>query len=338
VGWCAITRPLTAIALALPVAVVLLQPVIRARAWKDVAFAAAAGACVVAILGVANYTVTGSPFKTAFSFYADQYLPVDRLGFRIDSTPPRFSLAPPAATSYEEIRSVHVGHVPGELPTIAAVLLKELAVAEWGGWRVVLIPLVAIGLWELSFVAWVAIANAMVLFVLYLCWAHYSHWTIYYFEGLPIFAFAIANGLHVLAKRVRRTRLTFSTASLGAALYVAAILETTASWRAAHLAIARPMDAVEDVLRQVPFARSVVFVRYDTSQHGQPAFAINSPTWQQDARWVVNSWGPAADVKLLEVSGQRVPLLFDVKTLALGTYRELLDSLRSRRRNPEFPR
>jgi hypothetical protein len=338
VGWCAITRPLTAVALALPLAIWLVNPLARARAWKDAVWAGVAGVCILAILGVANYATTGNPFKTTFSLYADQYLPVDRLGFRIDSTPPRFRLAPPAATSYEEIRSVHVGHIPRRLPTVAATILRELAVAEWGGWRVVMIPLVAIGLWQLSFVAWLAIANAVVLFLLYLCWAHYSHWTIYYFEGLPIFAFTIANGLRVLGEHVRRTRLTVATASAAAALYVAGIVETTASWRAAHVAIARPMDTFEDELRQVPFARSVVFVRYDTSQHGQPALAINSPTLQEDARWIVNSWGPTEDLKLLGASGERVPLLFDVKTLTLGTYRELLDSLRLRRRATDSSR
>lgn len=45
VSWCAITRPLTAIALALPLAICLVPPLIRARAWKDVAWAAVAGAC-----------------------------------------------------------------------------------------------------------------------------------------------------------------------------------------------------------------------------------------------------------------------------------------------------
>ena len=330
VGWCAITRPLTAIALALPVAVCLVKPVIRARAWKDVALAAAAGAGVLAILGVANYTVTRNPFKTAFGLYAEQYLPVDRLGFRIDSTPPQLALAAPSVASYAEIRTIHVGHVPERLPAIAATLLRELAGAEWGGWRVALVPLIAIGLWGLSFIGWVAIANAVALFILYLCWAHWYHWTIYYFEALPVFAFAIANGVDVVAKRVRRTRLMFATASVATALFVAGIVKTTAAWRTAHVAIARPVVALDQVLRDVPFPSTVVFVRYDTSQRDQPALAINSPTWQRDARWIVNSWGPATDLKLLEVSGQRVPLLFDVKTRNFGTYPELLDSLRSR--------
>src|SRR5262249_5218882 len=157
--------------------------------------------------------------------------------------------------------------------------------------------------------------NAVVLFLLYLCWAHYSHWTIYYFEGLPIFAFAIANGLRVLGERVRRTRFTLATASVAATLYVAGILKTTTRWRGAHVAIARRLVGVDDVLHDVPFARSIVFVRYDTSQHGQPALAINSATWQRDAMWVVNSWGPSSDLRLLAASEQRVPLLFDVKTL-----------------------
>jgi hypothetical protein len=331
VGWCAITRPLTAIALALPLAIGVMKPVLRARAWKDVVFAAAAGACVVAILGVANYSVTKNPFKTAFSLYADQYLPVDRLGFHVDSTPPRFALAPPAAASYEEIRTVHVGYVPGRLPTIAAALLRELAGAEWGSWRGVLVPLIAIGLWGLPLVAWVAIANAVGLFLLYLCWAHWTHWTIYYFEAVPVLAFAIANGVDVLGRRIRRTRLTAATAGLAAALFVAGIVTATVRWRTAHVAIARPMDVFEDALRQVPFASSVVFVRYDTTGGGQPALAINSPTLERDAAWIVNSRGPATDAKLLDVSAERVPLLFDVKTLSLGTYRELVDSLRGRR-------
>ena len=77
----------------LPLAVYLLKPLVRTRAWKDVIAAGVAGAGVVGILGVANYSVTKNPFTTAFAFYAEQYLPVDKLGFKLDSTPPRFRLA-----------------------------------------------------------------------------------------------------------------------------------------------------------------------------------------------------------------------------------------------------
>jgi hypothetical protein len=318
---------LTALALALPLAIYLLKPIARLHAWKDVMVAGVVGACVVSLLGVANYTVTGNPFKTAFAMFAEQYLPFDKLGFHLDSTPPRFRLAAPNVAAYDEIGSAHVGHVPARLPSIAKERLSELAFAEWGGWRLFLVPLIAFGLWRLPAIGWLAVANGAAVFLIYLCWAHWPGWTIYYFEALPILAFAIANGLRGVGRRMPRSKRTFAVASGFVVLYVAGISRTTRGWRKIHIINARPGAALDDALKALPFARSVVFVRYSDDKHGHPNWIVNSPTWQQDRVWVVNSWGPSVDRELMAVSPRREPLLFDEKTRTLMPYRELSDSL-----------
>ena len=327
VGWCAITRPLTAIALALPLAIYLLKPIGRSHAWKAVIVAGVAGAGVVSLLGAANYTVTGNPFKTAFALFAEQYLPFDKLGFHLDSTTPRFRLAAPNVAAYDEIGSAHVGHVPARLPSIAKERLSELAFAEWGGWRLFVTPLIAFGLWGLPAIGWLAVANGTAVFLIYLCWAHWPGWTIYYFEALPVFAFAISNGLERLGRRMPRGRVTFAVASGFVVLYVAGISRTTKGWRKIHTVNARPGAAFDDALKALPFAKSVVFVRYSDDKHGHPNWIVNSPTWQRDRVWVVNSWGPSIDRELMALSPQRQPLLFDEKTRTLMPYRELSDSL-----------
>jgi hypothetical protein len=326
VAWCAITRPLTAIALALPVAIYLLKPVVRLHAWRDVMVAAVAGAGVVAILGVANYTVTRSPFRTAFSLFAEQYLPFDKLGFHLDSTPPRFRLAAPNVAAYDEISSAHVEHVPARLPDIAAERLKELGIWEWGSWRLFLVPVIALGLWSLSPIGWLSVANAVTLFLIYLSWAHWPGWTIYYFEALPVFALAVSNGLGALARRMPRSKLTFAVATGFVALYVAGIWRTTRGWRTIHIVSARSAAAFDDGLKALPFPQSVVFVRYSEDKHGHPNYIVNSPALQRERVWVVNSWGASSDMKLMPIAARRVPVLFDERTQTLIPYRELADS------------
>jgi hypothetical protein len=333
VAWCAITRPFTAIALAVPLAIYLSIPLIVRRAWKDIAAAGVAGVCVLGLFAFANYTVTGKPLKTAFGLYREQYLPFDKLGFHLDSTPPRFQLIPPNADNYAELRAVHVDHVPTQLPKIAWLRLKELSVAEWSDWRVLFVPVIAIGLCAMSFVDWLAVASAALLFLSYLLWAHWHGWTIYYFEALPVLALAVSNGLRVLTRKIPHTRLAIGAATAFAFLYAIASWRTITSWRSNHIEAARYGVAFQDALNNLPYAGSVVFVRYAADKRSHATLVANSPTWLHDPVWVVNSWSPATDLQLMSVSGQRVPLIFDEKIGTISVYQELVDSLRQRSRD-----
>src|SRR4051812_46636078 len=58
-GWCAITRPWSAVAFAIPIAVVVLRDTWRERRWRDLAAAMAVGTCVVAIVPLWGWRTLG---------------------------------------------------------------------------------------------------------------------------------------------------------------------------------------------------------------------------------------------------------------------------------------
>src|SRR5262249_40359673 len=59
VGWCAITRPWTAVALAIPVGCVVLGKAARNRTWRQVGLAAALGCVILAVVPLWNAKTTG---------------------------------------------------------------------------------------------------------------------------------------------------------------------------------------------------------------------------------------------------------------------------------------
>jgi hypothetical protein len=90
-GWMAITRPLTAAAFAVPIAIVALWDIVRGRLWRDAAIAFVAGTAVVAIMPLWSQMSLGQVRPSPYTLYSDVYFPFDRMGFGIDSSPARRS-------------------------------------------------------------------------------------------------------------------------------------------------------------------------------------------------------------------------------------------------------
>ena len=212
IGWGAIARPVTMLAFAIPVAVVVLVVVARERRWRDLALAMAVGTAFVALLPLWNARTTGDWKTMSWSLYGKQYVPWDRVGFGWDSTPP---LREPAdrARFAEDYRAVQTQHAPAILPRVLVERMRVVYRSVLPGWRMWLTPFAVVGLLALAMggvgrrAGQVALATAVLLFLAYLPYAHVAGWSVYYVEAEWLVPFAVAVGVWMtarLASRVRR--------------------------------------------------------------------------------------------------------------------------------------
>ena len=328
-GWCAITRPLTAIAFAIPIGFAVLPRLIRERRWRNLGLAMVSGALVVSIMPLANWRTTGHPMKSAFALYRDQYLPHDRLGFGLDSTPPLERLTPVNADVYNELAQVHVDHTLRTLPHVIYLRAAELAVVEWEEWRVVLIPVALLGLTAATTEVWFALACGGVLFVVYLFWAHWHGWTVYYLEAVPALSALYAAGLYRIREwiRTRRPQLMRYATVLCVVATAAYTANAIRVWRRNHIQLARSDTAFFQLTDSIPFRGAVIFVRYSPTQHPHTTVVQNSVTLATDRFWIVND-DSSANMSVLRAANGRVPMLYQEKGGVLTVYRTLLDSLR----------
>ena len=332
-GWMAITRPLTALAFAVPVGALVLTHAARHRLWPQVLAALVAGTAIVAILPVWNVRTTGKWTESPAALYRRDYLPFDKPGFGLDTTPPALSLSPVNVDVYTEFAPEHQGYTLGRLPAAALARLRVLATAEWGGWRLALIPFVLIGLATASAELWFAIACAASLFAAYLSYGHSPRWTLYYFEALPVAAFCAANGAATCLRWIRQWKPahTFARAADWAPVALVGLLTlgSVATWRRAHIKDAAYDTWFKSAVAAAPFRGVVVFVRYAPEQHPHSTVVTNSNTLATDRVWVAID-DPARNVAVLRAAGGRVPLLFEEKGTTLSVYRSLVDSMTAR--------
>ena len=126
VGWCAITRPLTGVALALPAAAVVLRRVVVRKSWTQLVWALAAGVMVLALVPLWSRGTTGTWRETPLTRYTIDYLPWDRMGMGLDTTPARRSGPPDMPRFAEPFRRIHRFQSWPNFPTIVGARLAEL--------------------------------------------------------------------------------------------------------------------------------------------------------------------------------------------------------------------
>lgn len=330
-GWMAITRPLTALAFAAPVGIAVVVRANRERLWPHVGAAVIAGALVVGILPLWSKATTGRWTETPTALYRREYLPFDKPGFGIDSTPPARRLTPVNADVYAEFAVEHREYTPARLGAAAVARLRDLGDAEFSSWRLALVPVAVIGLIAATAELWFAVACGAALFAGYLSYGHYHGWTLYYFEALPVVALCVGNGVAVCAAWLRRRRWPGGAqAALGAAaaaILVACGSTTVAHWRRRHVDDAAYDTGFRAMLARAPFPAAVVFVRYSRDQHPHTTVVANSPTLSTDPVWVVND-DPGSNGAVMRAAKGRVPLLYEERGARLSVYGSLIDSAR----------
>jgi hypothetical protein len=321
VGWGAITRPLTMLIIAIPIAALVLTHVVRAHLWRSLGAATVVGFAILLIIPLWSDQTLGDWKSTPYAEYSRVYFPYDAPGFGPDSTSPLRQRPHDMEVHAATMSTLRDAHLVDRLPSILAERAVSVGREAWSGWRLVLLPFALLGLVFFDRRAWFALGSTGTLLLGYLVFAHGSGWIVYYFEIFPLLAFASALGL-ANAKRILHARFTrtehdstynpsFAASWTIALLCVApgvltSIADTRveqANWQAYH-------SAFERLLASIPTERNIVFVRYAPWHNTHMSLVYNGSDLSSARNWVVYDLGER-NLELVAQSGGRTPFIFD---------------------------
>jgi len=332
VAWMGITRPVTGIALGIPIAVVVIVTAWQRRSllgWKR---SAVIGAVICAIVPYWSWTTIGSPTRLPYAEYSAWYFPFDMPGFVRDTSPPLRELPPDFEALASSARRGYEGHVPSAIPGKFVRRAYSVARHSLGPVAEPLMALIPLGMLALGgSVSLFAAASFTLLVAAYLVMPHATGWTIYYLEIFPLVPFFAIAGFGWFMQRVcdlaaaSRWSLFTPRVLSGASLLVPALLVLATAARIPARQWHETIRSSRQQLAQVLIAdladpRAVIFVRRTSpmSPHftlwdvlGNPA---TTPTW------IVRDLGDTRNAELVALAGERKPYLLDEAKMTLVAY------------------
>ena len=299
-AWCIIARPLTGLAYAIPIGVVVLTVTARRGNWGAFAGAAGIALVILALLAVQNRLTTGDWRRSAWSEYAAQYAPTDALGFGYDSTPPRRSLPPDFQTYAWYYGEYHRDFVPAHLPRYFLARTGQVLRDSWGRWAPAGALLAGLGLASGGGSMLLATATGLLLLLVHLVFSHPAEWSIYYQEILPVLAVLTALGAGrigtLFAIKDRTCPKGVSAEATPTLLILAAAVLLAAPL---HLVEARRNYGILSTYHREFRARlaiihgpAIVFVRYSPRHRFHQSLIINPADLESAPVWVVYDRGP----------------------------------------------
>lgn len=341
VAWGAITRPLTMVAYAIPVGIVVLWIVRQHRAWRTMVPALVVGAAIVGIVLVSNAKVTGNWRTMPWNLWSEEYMPWDVPGFGLDSAPPKRALPPDMVAFTAQFAEYHRSHTMDNLPRESWDRVSEIAKASLGSWRRpdVRTLLAPFALFGLVLLVWgrpvregpVALACALALVVSYLSYAHPANWTLYYLECSWLVPFAASLGLWSVITWVARRRWSDNAAmvrgrSPAAAIVSAGMIAALVLYAGPRAASAKDYESMSHrtlrgwrafLDRQIPASqRAIVFIRYTPQHYVHESLIANDPDLAHAHVWLVYDRG-AENARLAALAPDRATYLFDEKSHTL---------------------
>ncbi|MEO7456245.1 MAG: hypothetical protein ABIY52_08280 [Gemmatimonadaceae bacterium] len=323
-GWDAITRPLTGLAYAIPVAVIVLRDVVTLRAWRQLAMAFAVGTAVVGILPLWSAKTTGNWRLTPQTLYTREYMPYDVPGFGIDSTAPTHSITPELVQLNNVYSAYHRTHTPAHLPRELYDRLRDLGISAWDSWSGILGIFALLGLLALGAESAFALASCVVLILAYLLYATPPQWTLYYYETVPTLAFLSATGMAWAASQLGRPRGAPNAAALGwhsprwtralaatAGVLVLPGLLAMQTLHRQHISDRRAVAQFAGLMSSIHDPKAILFVRYSGMHNPHVAFVRNSANLERERVWVVYDRGEVENARLLSLAPGRKAYLFD---------------------------
>ncbi|MEP6617842.1 MAG: hypothetical protein ABJE47_00955 [bacterium] len=324
VGWGAITRPLTGLAYAIPVGVLVLRDVLRGHQWRSLAMAMLVGALVMGILPLWSARTTGDWRTTPLALYTREYMPYDLPGFGLTTTPPTHSLTPEMAHLNQTLMASHSGHTPAAVPGALIQRSRYLWESTWSVSSGVLSIFALLGLLTLTGTTAFAVGSSVWLLVVYLTFATPAKWTLYYYEAVPALAFLTASGVAWAAAQLGRPRAvayssSFSWASTryqpallaGALVLILPGLAALQAIQAVHRNDRKPLIEFNGLLASLPGGKAVMFVRHAPDHDPHLTFIRNSPDVSRDRVWVVYDRGEVENAEFLDRAKDRRAYLFD---------------------------
>ena len=314
IGGCAITRPLTAVGLAIPCGVVVMALLRRNRRWADLAIASLAGAVMLLPMFYQNAKVAGSWRVTPWERYADIYAPVDRPGFTIDGRPPQRELPADMRAYVVYFTEAHVGFIPSRLPAIFFARLGQVLRDAWGPWLPALAFLALIGMWKAGREVWFGLASLLSLMAVHLIFAHPLNWSLYYQECQPALSIVVALGIAAAAgfliprmgaEAAGRTPLALWLVTLCAVGTAASVIPAAREKKAKETAY---HQSFHDLVAALP-GRSIVFVRYSPIHRFYTSLVDNPPDLESAPSWIVHDL-EGENVRLIRLAPDRKAYLY----------------------------
>ena len=315
VAWQVITRPVTAIAFTLPVAVVVLVTTSRTARWGDLALALGLGLGCLAVLPYQNQAITGSWRRTPLTEYSRVYFPFDLPGFGLDSTPPQRELPADFQAFAARFAPLHRKFIPRRLPSVLAERTRLVLLDAWGRWWPAFGALALLGLVGGSVEARFGAATVLILLLCYLTFAHDDRWMVYYLEGQVVLMFLVAAGAWRLAlravgaghgDRARRAQLAVLLLCLCAgATWPGAIREARATQRY----VSFDQERFRRLVARLP-GPAIVFIRYGPEHDFNHSLITNEPDLDRAHAWLVYDRGAENDV-LVALAPGRTPWLYE---------------------------
>lgn len=323
VGWCAITRPYTAVALALPIGAVVLHQTYRVGNWRTLAAGVLVGTAVLGILPLWSGGTTGDWRTTPLATYTTQYLPFDLPGFVLRE--PATAVRPlPAEMERTRgfLRAIKEEQVQAPPAVTLATRLRMLGADAFGGWRLPFLVAFALGI-ATAFgssagrAGLFALATGLLLVLAYAAQAHTADWTVYYLETLPALAFVTALGARHVADRIG-VRRPARVVGLLALLLLSGrdILRARDVVHGISAVTRRFRDGVE----ALPKRPNIVFVEYAARRNMHLALVANDGVLAEAETWIVHSRGDE-DHRLMALAPARTAYRYDEST---GRFTELV--------------
>ena len=337
VALCAITRPLTAVALVLSLACVLLAlfargaaPTMRQRA-RVVAPFVLAGVLAVAFLTMWNWRSTGDPRLSPLTLYTRTWVPFDKLGFGAtlaQQPSPRLPYDQ-RVTSYGFYQEHRIHTVP-KLPLITLVRARTVAHDMWYDWRGGLAVLAVLGLVGAPVIVWIGLGALVVQLLCYLLYAHSWSWSLYYIEAQPLLAAITALGIARLCTwRASRSSGERAEALAAAALLLVMLVPAAITARQVRAQIAADHEYYDSFSRMLPRVAggAIVFVRYTATHNDGLSLVRNAPVAAQAPVWTVYDRGEE-NTRLMAAAPGRAAFLFDEATWTLSPLSKAVDRAR----------
>ncbi|CAN5836766.1 hypothetical protein BH11GEM1_BH11GEM1_29920 [soil metagenome] len=323
-GWDAITRPLTGLAYAVPVGIVVLRDVLVHRRWRDFGLACAVGVLVLGILPLWSARTTHDWRVTPLALYTRMYMPYDVPGFGRDTTPPSHAVTPDLYQLNRTYSSMHVNHHLSALPSTFIARAYDLAVSIWSASGGVLMVFAVLGVLTLNSATAFAVLSGVWLLVAYLVYGTPPEWTLYYYETVPGFAYLTAAGLAWAVSMMGRPRgamaaptfhwrsQRWSLALAGAAVVlVLPGLTALSTTRGEHVDDRKALTRFDKLLTSIHDPKAVVFVRYAPMHNPHTTLVRNVANPVTERIWVVYDRGDAENARLLALAPARKAYLFD---------------------------
>lgn len=317
VAWGGITRPISMLAFALPIAVVAVADIVRYRLWADLPIAMGVALAVLAIVPLWNARTTGDKRVTPLALYTRDYLPFDKPGFATDSTPPRRALSPVLKSLYDDFLARRASQRLGTLHWIVASRLWNLGRDLWQGTQILLLPFFALGLFAMPRDMRFAGLSCVLLFLAYLPYAHDPQWTLFYLEVAPVVAAItgcgiwralvwFTQGVEVRLHIDRRPKLGSALVAIVLAFFA---LPTLTIWRLEHQRMSSVRMEFDRAVRQLPASKAIIFLHY-APRTAHLSLVSNYADLQRAPIWVVHDLG-ARNQELVKLALDRTAFVFD---------------------------